>query len=355
MKSIKKIIFGLTFGSLIGGALFAAPKASNKGKSMDVLNGKEGIFAVIDTDGGEIVLNLFYKETPMTVTNFVGLAEGTLKAANGKPFYDGLKFHRIISKANGDGQDFMIQGGDPKGNGTGGPGYKFIDEFVDGLTFDKGGKLAMANSGANTNGSQFFITIVPTEWLNYKHTIFGEVLAGQDVVDSLKQGSTMKSVKIIRQGDEAKKFSATQDDFDRLQKEVAKANEEREAKKWAAVIDGCTKHSSGVYYKVLEEGKGSVCGKGKNVSVDYKGYLTDGQIFDASRGFHPQGHEPLDFKTNGGQMIPGFDMMVQEMKVGETRKMVIPPELAYGSRGIPQAGIPGGAYICFDVKLLSAK
>ena len=355
MKLIKKLILGLSFGSLMMSGAFAAPKASNKGKSMDVLNGKEGIFAVIDTDGGEIVLNLFYKETPMTVTNFVGLAEGTLDAAKGKPFYDGLKFHRVISKANGDGQDFMIQGGDPKGNGTGGPGYKFIDEFVDGYVFDKPGKLAMANSGANTNGSQFFITIVPTEWLNYKHTIFGEVLAGQDVVDSLKQGATMKSVKIIRQGEEAKKFSATQADFDKLQKDVAKANEEREAKKWAEVIDGCTKHSSGVYYKVLEEGKGAVTGKGKNVSVEYKGYLTDGQIFDASKGFHPQGHEPLNFKTNGGQMIPGFDMMVQEMKVGETRKMVIPPELAYGSRGIPQAGIPGGAYICFDVKLISAK
>ena len=133
---------------------------------MDALKGKEGVFAVLTTEKGEIVLNLFYKETPMTVTNFVGLAEGTLDAAKGKPFYDGLKFHRVIA-------DFMIQGGDPRGNGTGGPGYKFPDEFVDELIFDKPGKLAMANSGANTNGSQFFITHVPTDWLNHKHTIFG--------------------------------------------------------------------------------------------------------------------------------------------------------------------------------------
>ena len=148
---------------------------------MDALKGKEGVFAVLTTEKGEIVLNLFYKETPMTVTNFVGLAEGTLKAANGKPFYDGLKFHRVIA-------NFMIQGGDPRGNGTGGPGYKFPDEFVDELIFDKPGKLAMANSGANTNGSQFFITHVPTDWLNHKHTIFGEVVTGQEVVDTVVNG-----------------------------------------------------------------------------------------------------------------------------------------------------------------------
>ena len=134
-------------------------------ETLDALKGKEGLFAVLQTEKGQVVLELFFKETPMTVANFVGLAEGTLDAAKGEPFYDGLTFHRVIS-------DFMIQGGDPKGNGTGGPGYQFADEFVDGYIFDKPGKLAMANSGANTNGSQFFITHVPTDWLNYKHTIF---------------------------------------------------------------------------------------------------------------------------------------------------------------------------------------
>ena len=318
---------------------------------IEALKGKEGVFAVLTTEKGQIVLNLFYKETPMTVANFVGLAEGTLDAAKGKPYYDGLKFHRVIA-------DFMIQGGDPRGNGTGGPGYQFPDEFVDGFIFDKPGKLAMANSGANTNGSQFFITHVPTDWLNYKHTIFGEVVdaASQKVVDSVAQGDHIISLKIIRQGKDAEKFTVTQADFDKLKKEAAdKAAKFLEEKKQNAikeVIKGCKKDAHGIYYEILEQGTGNACGKGKHVTVDYKGYLTSGQIFDASQGFHPQGHEPLDFTTDGGQMIPGFDLMVQEMKLNETRKMVIPPELAYGSRGIPQAGIEGNAYICFDVKLI---
>ena len=312
---------------------------------MKVLEGKEGVFAVLATEKGEIVLELFYKETPMTVTNFVGLAEGTLDAAKGKAFYDGLKFHRVIS-------DFMIQGGDPLGNGTGGPGYKFPDEFVDGLIFDKPGKLAMANSGANTNGSQFFITIVPTEWLTGKHTIFGEVVTGQEIVNKMKTNDVIKSVKIIRQGADAEKFTATQADFDRLSAEVEAKSKAKKEAAWKKLIEGCTKSASGVYYQIMEEGKGSVIGKGKKVTCEYVGYLPDGQVFDASQKFHPQGHEPLEFNVGAGDMIPGFDEMVAEMKIGETRKMVIPPELAYGAYGIPQAGIPGNSYICFNVTLV---
>ena len=338
---MKKIIISVLLGCL----LLSSVACKSRSKGMDALKGKEGVFAVLETEKGQVILNLFYKETPMTVTNFVGLAEGTLDAAKGKPFYDGLKFHRVIA-------DFMIQGGDPRGNGTGGPGYKFPDEFVDELIFDKPGKLAMANSGANTNGSQFFITHVPTDWLNHKHTIFGEVVTGQEVVDTVAQGDTIKSIKIIRQGADAEKFTATQKDFDNLISAQKKLNEEKEAKKMAKIVEGCTKHDSGVYFKILKEGKGNPTGKGKKVSVEYKGYLPEGNIFDATKEFHPQGHEPLNFTTDGGEMIPGFDIMVQEMKLGETRKMVIPPELAYGPYGIPQAGIPGNAYICFDVTLI---
>ena len=338
---MKKIIISVLLGCL----LLSSVACKSRSKGMDALKGKEGVFAVLETEKGQVILNLFYKETPMTVTNFVGLAEGTLDAAKGKPFYDGLKFHRVIA-------DFMIQGGDPRGNGTGGPGYKFPDEFVDELIFDKPGKLAMANSGANTNGSQFFITHVPTDWLNHKHTIFGEVVTGQEVVDTVAQGDTIKSIKIIRQGADAEKFTATQKDFDNLIAAQKKLNEEKEAKKMAKIVEGCTKHDSGVYFKILKEGKGNPTGKGKKVSVEYKGYLPEGNIFDATKEFHPQGHEPLNFTTDGGEMIPGFDIMVQEMKLGETRKMVIPPELAYGPYGIPQAGIPGNAYICFDVTLI---
>ena len=338
---MKKILLSVLLSCL----LLSSVACKERSKGMDAIKGKDGVFAVLETEKGQIILNLFYKETPMTVTNFVGLAEGTLDAAKGKPFYDGLKFHRVIN-------DFMIQGGDPRGNGTGGPGYKFPDEFVDELIFDKPGKLAMANSGANTNGSQFFITHVPTDWLNHKHTIFGEVVTGQEVVDTVAQGDTIKSIKIIRQGADAEKFTATQKDFDNLIAAQKKLNEEKEAKKMAKITEGCTKHESGVYFKVLKEGKGNPTGTGKNVAVEYKGYLPDGPIFDATKEFHPQGHEPLEFTTAGGQMIPGFDLMVQEMKLGETRKMVIPPELAYGAYGIPQAGIPGNAYICFDVTLI---
>ena len=345
IKKMKKIFSGL----LISLALISNAACSPKGKSMDALKGKEGLFAVITTEKGEIILKLFYKETPMTVANFVGLAEGTLDAAKGKPFYDGLKFHRVIS-------DFMIQGGDPAGNGTGGPGYKFPDEFVEGFIFDKPGKLAMANSGTNTNGSQFFITHVPTDWLNYKHTIFGEVVSGQDIVDSVSQGDTIKSIKIIRQGKDAEAFKVTQESFDAMKEPAkgaaAKFLSEQKTKAIAKVIEGCEKSKNGIYYKILKEGSGAVCGKGKKVTVEYKGYLPSGQIFDASKEFHPQGHDPLMFTTAGGEMIPGFDEMVQEMKFGETRKIVIPPELAYGSYGVPQAGIPGDSYICFDVKLV---
>ena len=345
IKKMKKIFSGL----LISLALISNAACSPKGKSMDALKGKEGLFAVITTEKGEIILKLFYKETPMTVANFVGLAEGTLDAAKGKPFYDGLKFHRVIS-------DFMIQGGDPAGNGTGGPGYKFPDEFVEGFIFDKPGKLAMANSGTNTNGSQFFITHVPTDWLNYKHTIFGEVVSGQDIVDSVSQGDTIKSIKIIRQGKDAEAFKVTQESFDAMKEPAkgaaAKFLSAQKTKVIAKVIEGCEKSKSGIYYKILKEGSGAVCGKGKKVTVEYKGYLPSGQIFDASKEFHPQGHNPLMFTTAGGEMIPGFDEMVQEMKFGETRKIVIPPELAYGSYGVPQAGIPGDSYICFDVKLV---
>ena len=324
-------------------------------ETLEALKGKEGLFAVLQTEKGQIVLELFFKETPMTVANFVGLAEGTLDAAKGEPFYDGLLFHRVIS-------DFMIQGGDPQGNGTGGPGYKFADEFVDGFIFDKPGKLAMANSGANTNGSQFFITHVPTDWLNYKHTIFGQVVTGQDIVDAVEQGDHIQALQIIRQGAEAEKFTVTQDSFNKLkaegEKKAAKFAEEqaaREAKRAEEMLKeitkGFEKSKEGIYFKIAEKGVGEKVGKGKNVTVGYMGYLVDGAVFDASREFHPQGHDPLSFTTGAQQMIPGFDFMVQDMQKGEVRKTVIPPALAYGERGYPGV-IPGNAYICFDIKVL---
>jgi cyclophilin family peptidyl-prolyl cis-trans isomerase len=317
-------------------------------KPMKPFEGKEGIFAAIETDKGEIDLELFYKETPLTVTNFVGLAEGTLDAAKGKPFYDGLKFHRVIA-------DFMIQGGDPKGNGTGGPGYSFADEIVDSLKFTGPGILAMANAGPGTNGSQFFITHVETPWLNGKHTIFGKVMddASQKVVNAIAQNDKIKSVKIIRQGTEAENFKATQAQFDALASEAKKkaleAKEKANAEKIAQVekkFPGFSKDENGIYFKITKEGSGAKCGKKKHVYTEYKGYLVDGKVFDQSAG-----RGPLDFTTDGRQMIPGYDIMVQDMKLGEKRTIVIPSDLAYGDQGYPGV-IPGGAYIAFDIELV---
>ena len=344
MKNFKKLIIGCIFGITALSGVACSPRS----KAMDYLKDKTGLFAVIQTKQGDIAVELFYKDTPLTVVNFVALAEGKMDAANGKPFYDGLKFHRVISLANGDEQDFMIQGGDPKGNGTGGPGYKFADEIVEKYTFTEPGLLAMANSGPGTNGSQFFITIVPTEWLNGRHTIFGKVVYGQEIVNKTKQDEVIKSIKIVRNGDEAKAFKADQVEFDRLVKEI-------EDSKFAKVTEGCTKSPEGIYFKIEEEGTGAQIGNHKNVVCDYIGYTIEGVAFDASRGFHPQGHDPLEFEVGGGMMIPGFDKMVSQMKVGEVRTMVIPPELAYGASGIPQAGIAPNSYICFTVKLVEVK
>ena len=333
---------------LLACAVLSSGCAQSKGKAMEAINGKDGVFAVISVTKGDIVVELFYKDAPLTVTNFVGLAEGTLDAAKGKKYYDGLKFHRVIS-------DFMIQGGDPQGTGTGGPGYQFPDEPVENLVFDKPGKLAMANAGPGTNGSQFFITHVPTEWLNYKHTIFGEVVTGQDVVNKTEQGDVIKSVKIIRQGAEAEKFTAKQTDFDKLLPQAQKQASEFVNPVLKKMTADCEKTSNGIYFKVLSKGSGKKVGLGKKVTVEYKGYSVAGDSFDASKKFHPQGHEPLDFVTGAGNMIKGFDQMVADMEIGETRKIVIPPELAYGPRGIPQAGISGTDYICFDVYVVSVK
>ena len=341
---------------LCASILISMGGCSPMSESMKAIEGKDGVFAIMETSQGDIVLELHYKQTPLTVTNFVGLAEGKLTAAKGKPFYDGLKFHRVISKANGDGQDFMIQGGDPAGNGTGGPGYKFPDEFVDELRHTGPGILSMANAGPGTNGSQFFITHVATPWLDGKHTVFGKVVAGQDIVNKTKQGDLIKKVTIVRQGEDAKNFTATQEDFDNRLKEVKEKNrkaKEEAFKKTIEIVEkkfaGSTKTPDGIYYTITKEGNGEKIGGRKTVTVKYKGYLMNDQVFDSS-----DFHEPLEFTTAGGQMIPGFDMMVQDMKLNEKRTIVLPPDLAYGEAGAGGV-IPGNAYIAFDVEVIKVK
>jgi len=177
----------------------------------DTLQLADGLYAKLITSQGDILLKMEFEKTPLTVANFVGLAEGTKDSNRGKGvrFYDGLTFHRVIP-------NFMIQGGDPAGNGSGGPGYKFPDEIDATLKHDAPGVLSMANAGPGTNGSQFFITHGKTPWLDGKHTVFGHVVAGQNVVNAIRQGDTIKSVSIIRVGVKATAFKADQDSFDAL-------------------------------------------------------------------------------------------------------------------------------------------
>lgn len=307
----------------------------------------DGLYAEMKTSKGTILLELEYKKTPMTVTNFVGLAEGTIKNSKGEgPFYDGLKFHRVID-------DFMIQGGCPLGTGTGDPGYKFPDEFDSSLKHTGPGILSMANSGPGTNGSQFFITHVETSWLDGKHTVFGHVVEGQDVVNAIVQGDTLEKVTIIRQGADAEAFKADQAAFDELiggaaSRAKAKLEESRKAvldeikKNWPNAVET----ESGLRYIVETEGDGGDKPKmGTAVTTHYTGTLLDGTKFDSSvdRG------EPATF--NIGQVIPGWNEALVDMTKGEKRTLIIPPELGYGERGYPGV-IPPNSYLVFEVELL---
>lgn len=309
---------------------------------------QDGIYAKITTKKGEILIRLTYKETPGTVGNFVSLAEGNLENSarpQGKPYYDGLKFHRVIS-------DFMIQGGDPKGTGSGGPGYNFDDEFHPELKHDSPGVLSMANAGPGTNGSQFFITHVPTPWLDNNHTVFGKVVEGQDVVDEISQGDIMEKVEIIRVGEEAGKWNSieafrkfTGEREARIEKQ--KKEQEEALKK---LTEGFEKTDSGLYYKILQKGNGAKAQKGKTVSVHYKGMLTDGTEFDSSY----KRNEPIQFTLGVGQVISGWDEGIGLLSVGDKARFVIPHQLAYGERGAAGV-IPPKATLIFDVELKDVK
>ena len=241
---------------------------------------ENGIFAKFNTNKGSILVKLTHDLTPGTVGNFVGLAEGYLENSSkpmGKPYYDGLKFHRVIP-------DFMIQGGCPQGIGTGGPGYNFDDEFHQDLRHDTPGVLSMANSGPGSNGSQFFITHVATPWLDDKHTVFGNVIEGQDVVDAIAQGDLIDSIEIVRAGDDAKKWNAIEAfrtfEGSRAKRiEEAKKQAEEAMEKLAA---GFEKTESGLRYKFIQKGNGKQAEAGKTVSVHYTGQLENGKTFDSS-------------------------------------------------------------------------
>jgi peptidylprolyl isomerase len=321
-----------------------------------------GLYAEIVTSKGSIVIALEYQKVPVTVANFVGLAEGKIKNSakpENTPFYDGLTFHRCIHTP----QPFMIQGGDPAGNGTGGPGYTFGDEFDLSLKFDKVGLLAMANSGPATNGSQFFITEAQTPWLDYKHTIFGRVVEGYNLVPQINNGEVIQKINIVRVGKEAEAFDALavwakKDEL--LKKkatEFAAAKAEAD-KVYTISADDLVKKSypkakktaSGLYYVVEKEGTGAQAVPGKTVSVHYTGTLADGKKFDSSY----DRNQPISFVLGQGQVIKGWDEGIALMKVGSKLKLIIPYNLAYGEQGFPPV-IPSKATLIFDTELVDVK
>lgn len=313
----------------------------------------DGIYAVFTTSKGKIVCELEYKKIPMTVGNFVSLCEGKnpkTKVNQGKPFYDGLKFHRVIP-------NFMIQGGDPMGSGMGDPGYKFPDEFDASLKHTGPGILSMANAGPGTNGSQFFITHVATPWLDGKHTIFGHVVEGQSVVNAIVGNDTMKTVRIVRVGKAAKEFDAVKAFVNG--EEILKKKEEEAAKAALAAWDAKVKAkypnakrtASGLYYVIDQEGTGATAQPGQTVVAHYTGTLFDnGNKFDSSldRG------QPFEFPIGQHRVIAGWDEGFALLKVGTKGKLIIPYNLAYGDRS-PGPGIPPKSDMVFEVEMLGVK
>ena len=305
----------------------------------------EGVYGNIYTPKGKIVCRLEYEKAPITVANFVGLAEGTKthSRSESKKFYDGLTFHRVEP-------GFVIQGGDPAGNGSGGPGYQFINETDPALRHDREGILAMANAGPNTNGSQFYITLSATPSLDGHYSVFGSVVQGMDVVKAIQKGDRMDSVRITRVGSKAKGFRITEEKFQAMLKKSKGDDEAKQAKVEAgfrAMEKKAITTASGLKYIVLLPGNGAKPAKGTSIKVHYTGTLTDGTKFDSSR----DRNQPFEFVVGIGKVIPGWDEALLDMRKGERRTLIIPPNLGYGAQGAGGV-IPPNATLIFDVELL---
>lgn len=358
-----RLLFTLTLSLLFA---FSAISQS-KGLKLE-----KGIYAVMQTTKGDIVLKLHHEKAPLTVANFVGLAEGKFKAFDTinykKPFYDSIVFHRVIA-------NFMIQGGDPTASGSGGPGYRFWDETSPKDKFNKKGLLAMANSGPNTNGSQFFITHVPTQHLNGKHTIFGEVIEGQDVVDAIQQGDVLKSVKIIRKKVKLKPTKVFKAKYEELAEKVekerlkaqkasaknkvrvveAKAKSEEEYKSYfydivKEIEPNAIQTESGLVYVVKEEGEGDFPVQGDHVSLHYLGEFIYGGKFDSSY----DRNQPLAFDYLIMGLISGFNEGVGLSKKGAKIDLYIPYYLGYGKVGRGPS-MPEYSDLIFRLEILDIK
>ena len=307
-----------------------------------------GLFANISTSKGEIKIELEFEKTPGTVGNFVGLSLGLINNSIkplGEAYYNGLKFHRVIN-------DFMIQAGCPLGTGTGDPGYKFDDEFHNELKHDRPGVISMANAGPSTNGSQFFITHVETPWLDNKHTVFGNVIDGMDVVNSISQNDEIISVKINAVGDKAKAFDAAKafEDFNKSKADRIKKEKENELKMLKDLSKGFSKTSSGLLYKFEKENNSHKPSNGNKVKVHYKGMLLDGTVFDSSF----KRNQPIEFTLGVGQVIKGWDEGISLLGIGDKASFIIPSDLAYGASGAGGV-IPPNATLIFEVELISAE
>lgn len=331
----------------------------------------DGLYGNFVTSKGEILVKFEDEKSPVTVANFVGLAEGKIEnkaKKKGEPFYDGTIFHRVI-------KDFMIQGGDPQGTGMGDPGYKFADERND-LQHTGKGILSMANSGPNTNGSQFFITEIATPWLDGKHTIFGKVVGGEATIDSIanvekgpqdkpKTDIVLTKVAVFGKGDAykhydaAKIFSEGKAKIEANNKAYLAKAEEEKAKKLAEfaaaqeklVNDmkaGMQSTESGLYYKITKATTGANPAPGQTVAVHYAGKLINGEEFDNSF----KRNAPIDIPIGVGQVIKGWDEGILLLKEGETATLLIPPALGYGERGAGGV-IPPNSWLVFDVELVS--
>ena len=362
MKIVKQVIASLLLLFIGSNIIFAQDKEL-----------APGMYAQFKTTKGEILIQLEPEKTPLTVANFVGLVEGNFRPFDtlsfDKPFYNGLKFHRVI-------KDFMIQGGDPQGTGMGGPGYKFFDEPRQDLRHSGPGILSMANSGPATNGSQFFITHKETPWLDGKHTVFGHVISGMDVVNAIVQEDIMNQVEILRVGDQYQAWNATEvfketyrnmeeafvvmqaekARLDALEKErtdkIAKMTEEEYKVYLLAEVrktyPKAQQTASGLVYVIEKKGDANKKPKkGDEVSTHYTGTLMNGTKFDSSL----DRNQPLNFKHNVGQMIPGYDEAVAMLGKGGKGRFIIPYTKAYGAAGRPPV-IPAYSDLVFEIELM---
>ena len=341
--------------------------------NMSQKNNNDTIYASIETSKGTIKANLYYDLTPVTVANFISLAEGENKEVSeqfkGKKYYNGITFHRVIP-------DFMIQGGDPTGTGSGSPGYNFKDEFIDELKHNSAGILSMANAGPATNGSQFFITHKETPWLDGVHTVFGKVVDGQEIVDKIEQGDSIINVEIIREGSSARRFNAPKifsnhfKEEEKRKKEAEKALEKLKndiSNIHKELKEKASETSTGLRFFINEKGNGEMVNENKTILTHYAVYFEDGNLLDTSildvaekynmfdsRRAQAGGYSPIEAKVGPkDMMIQGFKEGLKLLKIGDKATLFLPYYLAYGET--ESRGIPAKSNLIFEVEIVDQK